>query len=110
MNLNIESLLIRGFDPYNEEQMRFDASVVLRSSITRLELRLTYVDRNVREFSQLVTRLSSLTLIFCLLSQDQLDLMFDQLCSGSNSLSELAILISELAILSTDLNTPQCLS
>ena len=93
MNLNIESLLIRGFDPYNEEQMRFDASVVLRSSITRLELRLTYVDRNVREFSQLVTRLSSLTLIFCLLSQDQLDLMFDQLCSGFNSLSELAILM-----------------
>merc|ERR1712226_593940 len=32
----LESLLIRGFDPYNEEQMRFDASVVVRSHIKRL--------------------------------------------------------------------------
>ena len=72
--------------------MRFDASVVLRSNITKLELRLTYVDRNVTEFSLLMTRLTSLTLIFCLLSQDQLDLMFSQL-SSSSSLTELAILM-----------------
>ena len=72
--------------------MRFDASVVARSHIKRLELRLTYIDRNVREFSLLATRLTSLTLIFCLLSQDQLDLMFSQLAS-STSLTELAILM-----------------
>ena len=72
--------------------MRFDASVVVRSHIKRLELRLTYIDRNVREFSLLTTRLTSLTLIFCLLSQDQLDLMFSQL-SSTTSLTELAILM-----------------
>ena len=72
--------------------MRFDASVVVRSHIKTLELRLTYIDRNVREFSLLSTRLTSLTLIFCLLSQDQLDLMFSQL-SSSTSLTELAILM-----------------
>ena len=72
--------------------MRFDASVVVRSNIKRLELRLTYIDRKVVEFSLLTTRLTSLTLIFCLLSQDQLDLMFSQLSSAS-SLTELAILM-----------------
>ena len=65
----LESLLIRGYDPYNEDQMRFDPSLVVRSSIKRLELRLAYIDRNITDFSSLVTCLSSLTLIFCLLTQ-----------------------------------------
>ena len=65
----LESLLVRGFDPYNEDQMRFDPSLVVNSSIKNLELRLTYIDRNISDFSSLVNCLSSLTLIFCLMSQ-----------------------------------------
>ena len=66
----LESLLVRGFDPYNEDQMRFDPSLVVRSrSIRRLELRLAYIDRNVTDFSSLIRCLSSLTLIFCLMTQ-----------------------------------------
>ena len=38
-------------------------------SIRRLELRLAYIDRNVTDFSSLVRCLSSLTLIFCLMTQ-----------------------------------------
>ena len=65
----LENLLIRGFDPYNEDQMRFDPSLVVNSSIRKLELRLTFIDRNVSDFSSLVRCLSSLTLIFCLMTQ-----------------------------------------
>ena len=65
----LESLLVRGFDPYNEDQMRFDPTLVVNSSIRNLELRLTYIDRNISDFSSLVNCLSSLTLIFCLMSQ-----------------------------------------
>ena len=67
----LENLTIRGYDPYNEDQMRFDPSLVLNSSIRRLELRLTFIDRNVTDFSCLVTCLSSLTLVFCPLTQVQ---------------------------------------
>ena len=65
----LENLTIRGYDPYNEDQMRFDPGLVLNSSIRRLELRLTFIDRNVADFSCLVTCLSSLTLVFCPLTQ-----------------------------------------
>jgi len=88
----LENLIVRGFDPYNEDQMRFSPSLVVNSSIKKLELRLAYIDRNVSDFSSLVKCLSSLTLIFCLMTQDQLDLMFSQLCDHC-SLSELAILM-----------------
>jgi len=88
----LENLTIRGYDPYNEDQMRFDPSLVLNSSIRRLELRLTFIDRNVTDFSCLVTCLSSLTLVFCPLTQDQLDLMFSQLVRCT-SLTQLAILM-----------------
>ena len=63
----LENLLIRGFDLYNEDPMRFDASLVANSNIKNLELRLTYIDNN--DFSSLVTCLSSLTMIFCLMTQ-----------------------------------------
>ena len=65
----LNNLLIRGFDPYNEDQMRFDPEVVVRSNIRNLELRLAYIDRNVRDFSLIVNSLSSLTLMFCLMTQ-----------------------------------------
>ena len=58
-------------------------------SIRQLELRLAYIDRNVTHFSSLVRCLPSLTLIFCLMTQDQLNLMFTELC-GVTSLTELA--------------------
>ena len=48
-------------------------------SIRRLELRLTYIDRNMRHFSSVIRCLPSLTLIFCLMTQDQLNLMFTEL-------------------------------
>ena len=72
-------------------------------SIRRLELRLTYIDRNMRHFSSVIRCLPFLTLIFCLMTQDQLNLMFTGLC-GVTSLTELAILMPLINTVSAEEN------
>ena len=72
-------------------------------SIRRLEPRLAYIDRNMTHFSSLVRCLPSLTLIFCLMTQDQLNLMFTGLC-GVTSLTELAILMPLINTVSAEEN------